>query len=458
MPGPFSFDRAELDGCRAAAGGQAPPPPFLPGPLPAVPADDVALDDLVTFAEHPVKQFLRQRVGLPISEADDDPADALPVALDALQRWAVGDRLLRDRLAGLDLARCRAAEWRRGELPPGELGNTPARRGARRRRGRWSRRAPGSSRARRRRRRWTSPWQLLPDGARVVGTVSGVYGDTAVRVEFSKLAAKQRVRAWVRLVALTAARPDRRWRAVTVGRGARGGVAVATVGPVDAARARGVLADLVALHREGLREPLPLPTVAAHAYARTRAGGGTADDALAEALRGWCEGRFPGARRGGLHPRVRPRGGARGADDGRHRRRADAVRRPRAAAVAPPARRGGAGMTAVLIPSGRFRRLRRRCPPAPPCSRQARAPARPSRSPRSPPATSPRATAALPELLLVTFGREATQELRERVRERLVSAERGAARPRRGAGGRPTRCWRCSRTSRTPRSPCAAGG
>jgi exodeoxyribonuclease V beta subunit len=37
--------------------------------------------------------------------------------------------------------------------------------------------------------------------------------------------------------------------------------------------------------------------------------------------------------------------------------------------------------------------------------------------------------AALPELMLVTFGREATQELRERVRERLVSAERGLADP-----------------------------
>jgi exodeoxyribonuclease V beta subunit len=35
----------------------------------------------------------------------------------------------------------------------------------------------------------------------------------------------------------------------------------------------------------------------------------------------------------------------------------------------------------------------------------------------------------LPELLLVTFGREATQELRERVRERLVSAERGLRDP-----------------------------
>ncbi len=37
--------------------------------------------------------------------------------------------------------------------------------------------------------------------------------------------------------------------------------------------------------------------------------------------------------------------------------------------------------------------------------------------------------ATLPELMLVTFGREASQELRERVRERLVSAERGLAEP-----------------------------
>ena len=54
-----------------------------------------------------------------------------------------------------------------------------------------------------------------------------------------------------------------------------------------------MLADLVALHRAGLREPLPLPTGAAHVYARTRVGGGSADDALAEAARTWCEGRFP---------------------------------------------------------------------------------------------------------------------------------------------------------------------
>jgi exodeoxyribonuclease V gamma subunit len=54
-----------------------------------------------------------------------------------------------------------------------------------------------------------------------------------------------------------------------------------------------VLADLVALHREGLRAPLPLPTKAALVYARTFAGTGSADDALAEARRTWCDDRFP---------------------------------------------------------------------------------------------------------------------------------------------------------------------
>ncbi len=44
--------------------------------------------------------------------------------------------------------------------------------------------------------------------------------------------------------------------------------------------------------------------------------------------------------------------------------------------------------------------------------------------------------AQLPQLMLVTFGREATQELRERVRERLVSAERGLADPAAARAGK----------------------
>ena len=309
VPGPFSFDRVELDGCRAAAGGQAPPPPFLPGPLPASPGHDDR-----TRRPRDLRRAPREAVPAPARGAPDQrggrrPADALPVALDALQRWAVGDRLLRDRLAGLDLARCRAAEWRRGELPPGELGNSllaevlddveelvaaSAR---------FVAGVPTSQEV-----DVSVGRPDLPDGARVVGTVSGVHGDTAVRVEFSKLAAKQRVRAWVRLVALTAALPDRRWRVVTVGRGARGGVAVAD------RRARGRRPR----PRRARRPGRPAPRRAARATAtaddrraglcphRAR-GGGTADDALAEALRGWCEGRFPERDDAVYTPRVRPR-------------------------------------------------------------------------------------------------------------------------------------------------------
>ena len=49
------------------------------------------------------------------------------------------------------------------------------------------------------------------------------------------------------------------------------------------------------------------------------------------------------------------------------------------------------------------------------------------------PATSPRGARALDEMLVITFGRAASQELRERVREQLVEAERALAHPARGA-------------------------
>ncbi|MGI9002237.1 MAG: exodeoxyribonuclease V subunit gamma [Pseudonocardia sp.] len=281
-PGPFSFDRTELAGARAAAGPQAPPAPFLAGPLAPVDSDVVTLDDLVAFLTHPVQEFLRQRVGLAVVAGEDDPADALPVDLDGLATWAVGDRLLRDRLAGHDRERCRQAEWRRGELPPGALGDalltrvlddvealvaatTPHRTGE------------ASDR---------DVDVELPDGTRVVGTLGGLHGKALLRIEFSRLAPKQRIRAWARLLALSAA-SGQPWTAVTVGRGTRYGLARATAGPLDPAQARAVLADLVALHREGLREPLPLPTVAGHTYATLRRGGADAAAALDEATKMW---------------------------------------------------------------------------------------------------------------------------------------------------------------------------
>ncbi|MFP5020266.1 exodeoxyribonuclease V subunit gamma [Pseudonocardia phyllosphaerae] len=285
--GPFSFDRAALRGAEAAAGERVAVPLFGPEPLPAAePEQLVDLDELVAFAEHPVRAFLRQRVRvLPPDEADE-PDDALPVELNGLDRWKIGDRLLTDRIAGAAPQTVAQAATLRGDLPPGGLGHrvlsevgqnveplvaaaAAVRSGE-----------AGSQDL-------LAPLDGTPmEGVTVAGTVPGIHGDTVVRVEYSRLKAKHRLRAWVQLLALTVAHPDRPWTAVTVGRGS-GGVARSTIGPVDPAEARRALADLVALRAEGLREALPLPTDAAATYARLRARGVHPSNALASADADW---------------------------------------------------------------------------------------------------------------------------------------------------------------------------
>ncbi|MDN5751369.1 MAG: exodeoxyribonuclease V subunit gamma, partial [Pseudonocardia sp.] len=287
VPGPFSFDRAELAGAQAAAGEKSPPAVFLAAPLPPVTAEVVRLDELVTFCEHPVKAFLTQRVGLSMFERDDDPADALPIELDGLAQWAIGERLLRDRLAGHELARCVEAEWRRGELPPGALGAallTTVVDGVEPLVAASARLCTGEAVS-------VDVDAPLEDGTRVVGTLDGCHPGpggvgTLLRVEYSRLKPKQRVRAWVRLLALSAGAGGS-WRAVSIGRAPRHGIARATLTPVPPERARALLTDLVALHREGLCEPLPLPVQAGHSYANSRTGRASPDVALADALRQW---------------------------------------------------------------------------------------------------------------------------------------------------------------------------
>jgi exodeoxyribonuclease V gamma subunit len=117
--GPFSFDPAALAGARAAAAEPVATPPFLPAPLPAREAGDVELTDLTGLLVQPARGFLRQRLGVGIPFEQDEPSDSLTVDLDALEKWKLGDRMLRDRLAGVDEKTCQGAEWRRGTLPPG---------------------------------------------------------------------------------------------------------------------------------------------------------------------------------------------------------------------------------------------------------------------------------------------------------------------------------------------------
>jgi exodeoxyribonuclease V gamma subunit len=299
-PGAFTFDHTALDGARAAAGPRVAVPLFLPAPLPAPPRSDIDLDALIRLLTHPAKGFLRQRLDIGLRFEEDDPSDALPVELDALQTWGVGNRLLRDRLGGVSEEDCRQAEWRRGVLPPGPLGQRTLDGVLEELRPLVDRTAALRAAPRR-----TADVTVdLADGRQVRGTVSGLHDTVLVSVSFSRLAAAARLRAWISIVALTASDSDSPWGAATVGRGVRAHPQCATLTPLPRGVAAAVLEDLVELYDQGLREPLPLPVKTAAAYAETRFSGADPADAAVRAREKWATGKFPGEDEDDAHAMV----------------------------------------------------------------------------------------------------------------------------------------------------------
>ena len=291
----WSFDTAALDGARALAGPRTDSRPFLAAPLPPRPGPMVELADLVRFVEHPVRAFMRQRLGISLFSAEDEIADELSVELDGLQRWRVGQRLLAARLGGVDERTAILAEIARGTLPPGVLGKpvidvvSPIVAGivdsARTL-------APANGVGGDGVRADPIDVRVTLDGGRLLGgTVTGVSGDLLLATTYSRVAAKHRIAAWVRLIALTASAPDRPFAAATVGRGqGRDDVRTARIEPLGedagarASAARSELAVLMDLYDRGMREPLPIFCDTSAAYAQAARQG---QDPFAAAVKQW---------------------------------------------------------------------------------------------------------------------------------------------------------------------------
>ncbi|MGI8903037.1 MAG: exodeoxyribonuclease V subunit gamma [Solirubrobacteraceae bacterium] len=277
---PWSFDRVNLQGARALISERSQPEPFLAGPLAGEASSLVEVEDLVRFAARPVRTFLRRRLGVRVGEHSDEVQDALAVELDALERWGVGQRLLDGRLSGADLDACLAAERARGTLPAGEL-STPVIERVRpvveQIVAHAQALAPGIA---------TGSLDVrvdLPGGRRITGTVPGVCGEVLRTVTFARVNARHRLAAWVRLLALTAAHPERPFEVATIGRARSGAhpsrvtiVRIPALAP-DAAtrrqRSRRHLLTLLDLYDRGMREPAPLYCLSSAAYAQAAATG-----------------------------------------------------------------------------------------------------------------------------------------------------------------------------------------
>ena len=285
---PFSFDRAALAGARqlrrlpergpdrarGGGGGVAAARAELAGltglaELPEYQLPDlIELADLIRFFQHPARAYLRNRTGLSRWGEDPEPSDEIPVELDGLQAWSIGDRMLGRHLQGIDLDQLAAAEWRRGTLPPRQLGARTLDPVARSVTELGLLAGPYLEGVRR---------QLdvridLPAGAdgsfrgrSLVGTVTSIVDDRLVSVSYSRLNAKHRLRSWIELLALSAAEPGTAWTAITIGRGGQ-----SRLGPVPPPTAALLLADLADLYRTGLNAPIPLPIQVAAAYAAVR--------------------------------------------------------------------------------------------------------------------------------------------------------------------------------------------
>ncbi len=281
IPGkPFTFDATVPPAARAALGDRPQAPTFEPEePLPAPALTEVSVDELVAFFKNPVKGFFRA-LDYTLPWDVDGVNDDIPVGLDHLEQWGVGQRLLDDLLNGILAKRAAHLEWRRGTVPPGSLG--------------WQQvdklleqSAPIATAVDERRTGQPRPYDVdfaLDSTCRLVGTVSPVFSDGLVSATYSKLGPKHVIEAWIRLLALKAAAPERDWTACCVGRGRSKRFPVARrsfMAPADPLTA---LRDLVDLYDAGRREPLPLPLKTSYAWASARQ-----DDAapIAPAHKAW---------------------------------------------------------------------------------------------------------------------------------------------------------------------------
>ena len=292
---PFTFDSTVLRAARAREGDRAERPPFISGPLPAPPPDDVVLADLTAFFRDPVKGFFRA-LDYTLPWDIDGVEDAMPVDINALEEWTVGDRMLRDMLDGMHPDQARDAEWRRGTLPPGRLG--------------WRKateirdQATLLAEAARRYRNSADAIDVdidLGSGRRLTGTVSPVFGDRLVSVTYSKLDGRHLLQSWIPLLALLAHAPGRDWSAVVIGRPKRGTDPRRDVLGRTADAATDLLADLVAIYDEGRREPLPLPIKTSYAWADAKH---THGDPERSAMYRWRTDRYPGEDQEPAHERA----------------------------------------------------------------------------------------------------------------------------------------------------------
>ncbi|HYD50725.1 MAG TPA: exodeoxyribonuclease V subunit gamma [Terriglobales bacterium] len=257
----FSYSDVFCAGAQALLGVHRPPAPFLAGTLP--PRDkaetELSLNQLARFFENPARALLRQRLSLFLGSDQESLAGREPIELDGLERWQIGDRLVRRALAGEAFADLVAPLRAAGMLPPGTLGEhafddlreqaellVGAARGYRR----------GDPRP-------DLEIDLTVAGVRLTGTVDLLWPSHRLVCHFSQRQGKHLLAVWIPHLALSAQLGDD-ITTILLNRSDKG-AQVATLRPVPDAERQ--LAQLLELYRQAQDRPTPLFSCASFTFA-----------------------------------------------------------------------------------------------------------------------------------------------------------------------------------------------
>lgn len=253
--------------------------PLIDSPLPAA-GDEWRrpdLDTLIRFFRHPVRFLLRERLRIELARAEEELSATEPFLLDGPAAWALDDRLLKMRLAGLDEQQRVAVALAGDELPHGEMGRVLLQA----RLGEVDRFAALVESLRPAAGLDPRSFEFELDGFIVSGTLSGLHAGGLFGYRLATCNAGDILTAWLRHLVLN----HLDW--LDVGRETQwlSRDVLTELPPVT--DAGGHLAALLELYRQGLQQPLPFFGRSALAL--------VLEDSDAKARTAWCgHERWPG--------------------------------------------------------------------------------------------------------------------------------------------------------------------
>lgn len=280
----FSYSADYCETAQELVKGRREQTSFCPHPL-EEPDDSwrvFSVDDCCRFFAAPARTFLATRLKLRL---DDGPApleDLEPFEWSGLDRYGIGDQLLRTALAGEPLASWRVALRSQGRLPHGPVGDLAFDQLSEAVAGFAATLKPHLSG----RLLDPLPVDLEIGPFRLTGALDACYQQQRMAFRFGRIRAQDRLSLWIRHLLLAALDPPGYPRAsLFIGRGKKGPEAIRFAPVTDPLP---ILERLTAIYWQGLRQPLPFFPESSQACAqKLQAAPGDLKAALAAARRPW---------------------------------------------------------------------------------------------------------------------------------------------------------------------------